>query len=425
MISLRRVVVVVGLGLALVLNLSGAAMAATVATTPASWTPYLRTSPADQVVEELEPCNGTMYAVGTISSVARGSATYARSNAFSFSQTTGVMTGWAPKLNAPVRSIAFSPDCSVAYLGGSFTTANGVAAAHLVAVDTSTGAVRPGFADTVNGAVNTVRYTHGLVVIGGRFTKVNGVSRSAMASLNPTTGAVTAYLDLTFSGTYPGTGSTMVYNSQLSHSGNKLLIEGIFTTIAGSPRQQVAMLDLGASSVSLDGWTTSELAQPCGRAWYGRAAGWSPNDGTVYVAATGANPPTGTGTGLCDAVSAFPATSSSVHHTWVNYTGCDSYYSVVADADNVYVSGHERWADNPQGCDHAGPGAVSRPGIASMDPTTGLATAWNPTRSLGHGSHQLLLTPVGLWVASDTFTDGKAQMCGGKWNHGGICFLPY
>lgn len=295
----------------------------------------------------------------------------------------------------------------------------------LVAVDTSTGAVRTGFAHSVNGVVNTVRYAHGLVIVGGRFSKVNGVSRSEMASLNPTTGATTSYLNLSFSGSYPNTGSTMVYNSQLSHGGSKLLIEGVFTSIAGQPRQQVAVLDLGSSSVSLDGWTSTELSQPCNRPWYARAAAWSPNDGTIYVASTGANPPTGTGTGLCDAVSAFPATATSVKHTWVNYTGCDSYYSVAADADNVYVSGHERWADNPHGCDHGGTGSVSRPGIASMNPTTGLATSWNPTRSLGHGSHQLLVTPAGLWVASDTFTDGKAQMCGGQTNHGGICFLPY
>jgi hypothetical protein len=37
----------------------------------------------------------------------------------------------------------------------------------------------------------------------------------------------------------------------------------------------------------------------------------------------------------------------------------------------------------------------------------------------------MVLTSAGLWVASDNFSDGKAQMCGGQKNHGGICFLPY
>jgi hypothetical protein len=44
---------------------------------------------------------------------------------------------------------------------------------------------------------------------------------------------------------------------------------------------------------------------------------------------------------------------------------------------------------------------------------------------LGYGTVQLLLTPAGLWVASDTFSDGNAQKCGGVTNHGGICFFPY
>jgi hypothetical protein len=114
-----------------------------------------------------------------------------------------------------------------------------------------------------------------------------------------------------------------------------------------------------------------------------------------------------------------------VSHTWVNYTGCDSYYAVVADADNVYVGGHERWANNPFACDRAGTGALSRPGMASLSPTTGLATSWNPTRSLGHGANDMVITSAGLWVASDNFTDGLAQKCGGVTNKGGICFLPY
>jgi hypothetical protein len=243
---------------------------------------------------------------------------------------------------------------------------------------------------------------------------------------------VTSYLRLKITGRYQTSGATMVYNSQLSHSRDKLLIEGVFTSIAGQSRQQVAVLNLGTTSVHLNAWTSSQFSKPCIRDWYVRAANWSPDDGTIYVATTGYKPPSGPGShdsepraGLCDAVAAFPARAAAVRYTWINYTGCDSYYAVAADGSNVYVSGHERWADNPDGCNVAGPGAVSRPGIGAIDPVTGLATSWNPTRSRGHGSHQLLLTRAGLWVASDTWTDGSAQKCGGIAQHGGICFLPY
>ena len=58
--------------------------------------------------------------------------------------------------------------------------------------------------------------------------------------------------------------------------------------------------------------------------------------------------------------------------------------------------------DNPHGNESAGPGAVSRPGIAAIDPVTGRASTWNPTRSRGIGVRTLVATPRGLLVGSDT-----------------------
>jgi hypothetical protein len=72
----------------------------------------------------------------------------------------------------------------------------------------------------------------------------------------------------------------------------------------------------------------------------------------------------------------------------------------------VYVQGHNRWLDNRLGQDTCGPGCVSRRGIGAIDPATGLALAWDPTKGLRVGGKDLLLTPAGLWVASDTTTIG-------------------
>jgi hypothetical protein len=306
-----------------------------------------------------------------------------------------------------------------------------VTANRIAAVDAKTGAIKTGFARNAIGAVQTVQYTHGQVLVGGRFLAINGTARNRLASLNPTTGAVTPYLNLSLTGAYPNSGS-QVYNSQLSHAGSRLLIEGVFTSIAGKGRQQIAMLNLGASSATLNSWYSSEFNRACSIGFYTRDAAWSPDDATIYVATTGYKPVTGTGSsredprgGLCDAAAAFPATGTAVAHTWINYTGCDSYYAVVADINEVYVGGHERWANNPNGCDVAGPGAVSRPGIAALHVSTGQATSWNPTRSLGHGVDDMVLTNTGLWAASDTWKDGLAQRCGGKPRHGGLCYFPY
>jgi hypothetical protein len=385
----------------------------------------------NQNIAELASCDRKIYAVGTATAVARHDSTYTRSNAFSFSAKTGAMTGWAPQVNGPVQSIAFSPDCRTAYLGGSFSEVNGIAAGNLVAVNAKSGAVKRGFQHTVNGPVDTVRYAHGKVIIGGRFSTVNGVQRVALASLRPTTGAVTQYVDENFSGQL-GESATAVFNSQLSHDHNRLLVEGTFTSIKGKARQQAAVLKLGKHEVRLDDWTAPELNGTCVIGFYARSGAWSPDDKTIYLAATGLHPESGPGSlqgqpraGLCDAVSAFPSASRSVHSTWINYSGCDSFYAVVAAKDKVYVGGHQRWLDNGHGCNNGGPGSVNRQGVGSINAKTGKATYWNPSHSRGRGVDHLLATKAGLWVASDTFTDGAAQYCGGVGHHGGICFFPY
>jgi hypothetical protein len=301
-------------------------------------------------------------------------------------------------------------------------------------VDTTTGNVITTFKHAAGGDAYTADYTHGQVLFGGAFKTINGGARTELASLDPTTGNVTSYANLAISGAYQNT-SPHLDNSQLSHSGSKLLIEGVFTSIAGQHRQQMAVLDLDGTSVTLDPWDSPELdSQLCNynETYFNRAGAWSPDDNTIYGASTGYKPPTWPGSstsqpraGLCDAAYSFSAAPGAQLHQWINYTGCDSYYSVVADDTQVYVAGHERWANNPLGCDYAGPGALSRPGIASLNVSDGQATSWNPTRSLGHGADDLVLTPAGLWVASDTFKQGNAQMCAHQGNHGGICFLPY
>ncbi len=434
--KLKSIVFLAGVAAgAMLLGFSSSAAAATptVGTVPSTNTPFLLSNTPNQTVRRLVPCGGSMYAVGTISAIGQGSNTYTRNNAFSFSQTTGQVSNWNPNVNGPVNDIAFSPDCSIAYLGGKFTSAGGQSATNLAAVDTNTGALIGSFKHSATAAVYTVDYAQGQVLVGGAFSKINGAARTEFASLDPSTGSVTSYANLAISGAYPNS-SKRIDNSQVSHSGNRLLVEGVFTSINGQSRQQMAVFDLGSTSLTLDAWNAPALTNACfsSETYYVRAGAWSPNDATIYGAATGYKPASGPGSntsdpraGLCDSAFSFSSAPAAQATQWINYTGCDSYYAVIADDSNVYVGGHERWANNPDGCDAPGPGALSRPGMADLDATTGQATSWNPTRSLGHGADDMVLTSAGLWVASDNFSDGNAQMCGGQKNHGGICFLPY
>jgi len=337
--------------MAAALVLSGASAAgASVSPTPAN-TPQLNATGVVEQVRQLVQCGSTMYAVGTFTSIKKGTTVYARSNIFSFGATSPyAVTSWHPVVNGIVNSIAFNgTDCSHAYIGGKFTAVGATKVGNLAEISTSTGAVVTGFGHTTNGQVNTLRGVRGHILAGGFFTSVNGSTKKYFVSLSPSTGKDDGYLNLNISGNY-GSGATQVYNQQISHSGTLELAEGTFTSVGGQPRQQIFMLNLATSPATVTGWTSTEFNQPCvlNEAFYVRAASWSPGDGTVYVATTGFHPldgPTGATprTGLCDAAAAFPATQASVHHAWINYTGCDSLYSTAADASTAYFGGHERW----------------------------------------------------------------------------------
>ncbi len=232
-----------------------------VSATPAAGTPQLNATGAIEQVRQLAQCGGTMYGVGTFTSIKRYSGTFARDNAFSFSATSPYMvTSWNPDVNGIVNSIAFSPDCSIAYLGGAFTSIGGTAVKNIAAVSTSTGAVIPTFGHNANGQVETLQYYNGHILTGGYYTSINNSSANPyMTSLNAATGKDDGFIHLSISGNYqfPGVDSnpTRVYNQQLSNSGTLDLVEGDFTSVGGQPRQQMFMLDLSGTTASVTGWT--------------------------------------------------------------------------------------------------------------------------------------------------------------------------
>jgi hypothetical protein len=416
---------------------AGPAQAATgpVSSTPAAGTPQLATTGTTEQVRQLAQCGGTMYAVGTFTEIQRYSTTYGRNNAFSFSATSPYkVTSWNPNVNGIVNSIAFSPDCSRAYLGGDFTSVHGTAVKDIAEVSTSTGAVHKAFAHNAAGQVETL-LTHGShLLTGGYFSSINRSSAHPyFTSLNTTTGQDDGFLHLSISGHYrfPGVAAnpTRVYNQQLSHGGTLDLVEGDFTSVGGRPRQQIFMLNLSGRTATVTPWTSLEFSRACAtiEPFYVQAASWSPDDSKIYIGTTGYHPynmPIGRTprTGLCDAAAAFPATQATVVHKWVNYAGCDSLYSTAADSSTAYFGGHERWLDNAHDCDAAGPRSVSAPGMIGLNAATG-AISFNPTRDRGLGADDMLITHGGLWIASDNF-EGSSR-CAGASGHAGICYLPY
>lgn len=433
------------------LNVSSAT-AGPVSAVPAGGTPHLAPTSTTETVRQLVQCGGTMYAVGSFTQIKRYSNIYTRNNIFSFSATAPFkVTSWNPDVNGVVNTIAFNgSNCADAYIGGAFTSVGGVAVHNLAEISTSTGQVVPGFGHNAGSQVETLQVAGAHLLVGGFFKWINGSNADPyMASLNPTTGKDDGFLHLNISGhyQYPNvkTNSTEVYNQQLSHSGTLDLVEGDFTSVAGLPRQQIFMLDVSGQTATVTGWSSPEWDGSKGNLpngypyqcsyshpFYIHAAAWSPNDSTIYVADTGFKAWNWNGTypviGLCDAVAAFPATQTEVYHQWINYTGCNSLYSVAAGQYAVYVGGHERWADNPDGCKTKGQGAKDAPGLGGFTSSGSLllnsgSTAGLYSRSRGHGADDMLVTSAGLWIASDNF--GGNTSCGGVSGYAGICFLPY
>ena len=417
-----------------------------VSATPASGTPELATTgTTTEQIRQLVDCGGTMYAVGTFTSIGQGASTFTRNNVFSFSDTAPyTVTSWNPNVNGEVNTIAFNGgNCADAYIGGKFTMVGSTAVKNIAEINTTSGAVVSTFKSNSSGQVETILAAKGHLLTGGFFKGINGSSTDPFyVSLNPATGKDDGYLSLAVSGNYvyPGVkvNNTEVYNQQLSPDGNSVLVEGDFTSVGGVTRQQIFMLSLGASQGTVSAWNSAQFSQFCAtnRPFYIQSAAWAPDGSEVYIADTGRNPHnwnhTFPLTGLCSAVAAFPSTQSgTLTPDWVNYTGCDSLYSVAADSTAVYVGGSERWADNASGCNHPGTGSVNAPGMGGF--TTGATggtllensgnTAGLYSRARGLGADDMLLTSAGLWIASDNL-QGSAT-CGGVPDHAGICFLPY
>jgi hypothetical protein len=435
---------------------------------PVAGTPTLVATGTTEEIRQIADCGGTMYAVGTFTQISgwdgSSTQTFTRNHIFRFSDTAPftVDATWGPNVNGTVNTIAFADgNCSTAYIGGQFTTVGGATAKNIAAIDTTTGALVPGFKDNAGGQVETIlAVKDGLqnphLLVGGFFKGINGSTTDPYyASLNPVTGKDDGFVHLNISGhiTFPQVkaNSTEVYNQQLSHGGTLVLVEGDYTSVGALNRRQIFMLDVSGATAALTGWTSPEFdgSDPnatlnpndkyfnCGAShpFYVHAAAWSPDDSEIYLADTGVKPILWNGTfplpGLCDAAAAFPATQTQVFSDWIAYDGCDSLYSAAADDSAVYVSGHNRWFNNQNACNKAGPGAIPAPGLAGLTPgpaggsliLNSGGTAGLYSRSRGHGSDDMVITGAGLWIASDNFGGGTS--CGGQAGFSGLCFLPY
>jgi PKD repeat protein len=374
----------------------------------------------DGSVLSITTVGNTVVAGGTFTRAAsRGGTMVPRNSVFAFNADTGQLSSsFVPALNGRVESVVPGPQPNTVYVGGQFTTVNGAPASHVALLNVSTGQQVAGFrAASTNGVVNDLVLSGNRLYVGGNFTTAGGTSHAGFAALNPATGAVDPFVNLQVSGHHndSGTGAqgaVGVRGLDVTSDGGRMVAIGNFKRVDGLLRDQVVAVDLGGASAQVaPNWNTSRYSPYCFN-WafdtYVRGIDIAPDDSYFVITSTGGH---NTGT-LCDTAARFEtfATGTDVQPTWVDYTGGDTLWSVETTGEAVYVGGHQRWMNNPFASDRAGAGAVPRPGIAALDPETGLPLRWNPGRNpRGAAAFALHATGNGLWVGSDTEWIGNFQ----------------
>ncbi|MCU1437731.1 MAG: cell surface protein [Naasia sp.] len=321
-------------------------------TNPAAGTPAtvtstpLATAQVNGVVWAQHVAGDTVYVGGEFTQAqpagaAAGVDATARTNLLAYNLTTGVLsTAWVPTANGQVRDIASSPDGSVIYLAGDFSTVNGTARSRLAAVSAANGALVAGFAPAVNASVYTVDTSGATVYFGGIFTAVGGTARPRAAAVAASNGALTAWS--------PQIADFAVRGLEVSPAGDKVVLAGSFSNINGpadpngtntAAQHGMGAVDAGTGATMT--WTANGTIINFGA----NAAIYSISSDADNVYGVGYYLQ-GQGRGVLEGT--FNAGWSSGQINWIADCHGDSY-GVASLGDVVYVAGHSHYCYNLAG----------------------------------------------------------------------------
>lgn len=406
---------------------------AVVSDDPANATPVLVDTTLDGValhVDAIDQEGNTLYAGGLFGTVANstsnGGQRFDRRNLFAFDANTyAVSETFAPVVDGNVWAVEATS--TAVYIGGEFGRVNGVSSPALAKLDPVTGAVDPLFdAGFTGGRIDDIQLVGDRLIVAGK----NG---QKLMALNPRTGGNTRYIDLDISGTVlHSRGGVTIFDFAVNPAGTQLIAVGNFLTVAGQPRSKFMMVDLTGSQATLNPWYYQPFAEPCAtvhprRVAYLQGVDYSPDGRYFVVTATGQIYDDGDrNKTVCDGAGRFNL-SDDTKPAWINYTGGDSVWSTAVTGAAVYVQGHFSWLDNPYGfaskCvdpqvrDPSLPPCAARKGVGAIDPETGFALSWDPSKPARLGGKQFLATPEGLWIVSDS------RRINGEQRYG-LAFMP-
>lgn len=325
---------------------------------------------ASDIVQALAVSGSTLYAGGAFSEIGGRR----RHNLAALNATTGTATAFNPRAESYVQALAVSD--STVYAGGAFKRIGGRERNYVAALDARTGAAtswNPNAGDWV-GALAVSGST---VYAGGDFTSIGGVSRGHIAALDARTGVPTAW--------NPNADDTV---NALAASGSTVYVAGHFTSIGGRDRNYIAALN--ARTGVATAWN------PNASLWVGALAVSGP-----FVYAGGPFDSIGgrsvTGLAQLDARTG-AAASWNAHSHWASTGG--HVDAIVPAGSILYVAGL---------FDHIG--GQARTSIAALNSTTGTATEWNPNpRYLNLDGYVGALALLG----SNVYVGGQFTRIGGQ-----------
>jgi hypothetical protein len=376
-----------------------------------SWNPN-----ANGYVRALSVSGNSVYTGGEFDTICG----QARDYIASIDATTGLVTNWNPNADGYVKTLSVSGNS--VYAGGEFSIIGGQTRNFIACLDSTTG-LSTNWNPNADGIIYTMSAKGNSIFVGGNFRTIGGQTRLRIACLDAATGLVTNW------NPNPNGPNITVY--VLSISGNKVYAGGIFDSMGGQPRYNIACLDattghatdwnlnmkrslvdvpildiaisgnsvyVGGRFTSIGGQTRNNIA--CIDATSGLATDWNPNaNGTVSaLSVNGNNLYVGGGfTSIGGQTRNYIACIDTTTGLATDWNPNASFYveALCVSGNNIYVGG-----------DFKTIGGQTRSRIACLDATTGLATDWNPNSN----SHVNALLVSG----NSVYVGGEFESIGGQ-----------
>jgi hypothetical protein len=348
-----------------------------------SWNPN-----ANGYVRALSVSGNSVYTGGEFDTICG----QARDYIASIDATTGLVTNWNPNADGYVKTLSVSGNS--VYAGGEFSIIGGQTRNFIACLDSTTG-LSTNWNPNADGIIYTMSAKGNSIFVGGNFRTIGGQTRLRIACLDAATGLVTNW------NPNPNGPNITVY--VLSISGNKVYAGGIFDSMGGQPRYNIACLDattghatdwnpfsnssvltlsesgnkvyVGGAFDSIGGQNRNYIA--CLDATSGRATDWNPNanEQILCLSISGNSVYAGgyltsIGGQTRNHIACINATTG--HATDWNLNMKRSLVDVpildiAISGNSVYVGGR-----------FTSIGGQARNNIACIDATSGLATDWNP-----------------------------------------------